>query len=125
MGIGSRSILGPLPIYDHGNTLGHHISVDNFSIVGGEAHSITRTIKEAIYIRINDPSLNRYIGKFQLPHIWDEVLQDTLPSISCNTFTVAIPQQATPSLCHIKVRGSQNSHLHSGKYDPPRWCYPP
>ena len=36
--------------------------------------SIARNIKEAIYIRANDPSLNRNIGKFQLPHIWDEVL---------------------------------------------------
>ena len=48
--------------------------LDNFSIVGWEDQGITRTIKEAILIRVNDPSLNRNIGKFQLPHIWDEVL---------------------------------------------------
>ena len=36
--------------------------------------SIARSIKEAILIRVNDPSLNRNIGKYQLPHIWDEVL---------------------------------------------------
>ena len=48
--------------------------VDNFSIVGREDHSIAKTIKEAILIRVNDPSLNRNIGKFQLPHIWHEVL---------------------------------------------------
>ena len=34
----------------------------------------SRNIREAIFIRVNDPSLNRNIGKFQLPHIWDEVL---------------------------------------------------
>ena len=33
-----------------------------------------RLIKEAIYIRVNNPSLNRNIGKYHLPHIWDEVL---------------------------------------------------
>ena len=33
-------------------------------------------IKEAIYIRVNNPSLNRNIGKYQLPHIWDEVLNN-------------------------------------------------
>ena len=33
-----------------------------------------RTIKEALYIRVNNPSLNRNIGKYHLPHIWDEVL---------------------------------------------------
>ena len=33
-----------------------------------------RTIKEAIYIRVNDSSLNRNVGKYHLPHVWDEVL---------------------------------------------------
>ena len=33
-----------------------------------------RTIKEAIYIRVNDPSLKRNVGKYHLPHVWDEVL---------------------------------------------------
>ena len=64
----------PSPIMDHQNTTGHEVSLDNFSIVGREDNSIARNIKEAIYIRANDPSLNRNIGKFQLPHIWDEVL---------------------------------------------------
>ena len=30
---------------------------------------VTRNIKEAMYIGINDPPLNRNIGKFNLPHI--------------------------------------------------------
>ena len=33
-----------------------------------------RLIKESIYIRANNPSLNRNIGKSQLPYLWDEVL---------------------------------------------------
>ena len=64
----------PSPIIDHYNITGHEVSLDNFSIVGKEDHSIARTIKEAILIRVNDPSPNRNIGKFQLPHIWNEVL---------------------------------------------------
>ena len=64
----------PSPIHDHHNTTGHELSLDNFSIVGREDQSTARTIKEAILIRVNDPSLNRNIGKYQLPHIWDEVL---------------------------------------------------
>ena len=64
----------PSPIMDHQNTTGHEVSLDNFSIVGREDNSIARNIKEAIFIRVNGPSLNRNIGKFQLPHIWDEVL---------------------------------------------------
>ena len=40
----------------------------------GEAHNFARTIKKAMYIRINDPFLKRNVGKCQLSHIWDEVL---------------------------------------------------
>ena len=64
----------PSPIHDHHKITGHEVSLDNFSIRGREDQSIARTIKEAILIRLNDPSLNRNIGKYQLPHIWDEVL---------------------------------------------------
>ena len=46
-------------------------------MVDKQVHNITRTIKEAMYIRVNDPSINRNISRFQLPHISDEVLQDT------------------------------------------------
>ena len=35
---------------------------------------MARTIKEAIYIRVNNPTLNRNIGKYNLPHIWDKVM---------------------------------------------------
>ena len=63
-----------LLIHEHYNITGHEVSLDNFSIVGREDQNIARTIKEAILIRVNDPSLNRKVGKYQLPHIWDEVL---------------------------------------------------
>ena len=32
------------------------------------------TIKESMYIRVNNPTLNRNIGKYNLPHIWDKIL---------------------------------------------------
>ena len=40
----------PSPIDDHYNTTGHDLSLQNFSIVGMEDHSIARSIKEAILI---------------------------------------------------------------------------
>ena len=64
----------PSPILDRHNIIGHGVSLENFCIVGREDQNIARTIKEAILIRVNDPSLNRNIGKFQLPHIQEEVL---------------------------------------------------
>ena len=64
----------PSPIYDHYNITGHETSIENFSIGGRKDQNLIRAIKEAIYIRVNNPSLNRNIGKYHLPHIWDEVL---------------------------------------------------
>ena len=64
----------PSPIYDHYNITGHNIKLGNFSIVGKEDQNLKRAIKEAMYIRANDPSLNRNVGKYHLPHIWDEVM---------------------------------------------------
>ena len=42
-------------------------------------------IKELIYIRVNNPTFNRNIGKFQLNHKWDRVL------FSTTNLKVAIP----------------------------------
>ena len=64
------------PIYDHQNITGHDTTIENFSIVEREDQNLIRAIKEAIYIRVNNPSLNRNIGKYHLPHIWDEVLNN-------------------------------------------------
>ena len=30
-----------------------------------------------LYLRVNNPSLNRSIGKYHVPRIWDEVLFNT------------------------------------------------
>ena len=57
----------PSPIHDHHNITCHDIPVDNFNIMGREDQHLSRSIKEAICIRVNDPSLNRNIGKYQLP----------------------------------------------------------
>ena len=59
----------PSPIYDHYNTRGHTTTIENFSIVGREDQNLIRAIKEAIYIRVNNPSFNRIVGKYYLPHI--------------------------------------------------------
>ena len=45
---------------------------------GGRIKTLIRAIKEAIYIRVNNPSPNNNIGKYHLPHIWDEVLMNII-----------------------------------------------
>ena len=67
----------PSPIFDLFNINGHNVTINNFNIVGREDQNLMKTIKEALYIRVSDPSLNRNIGKYYLPHVWDEVLFNT------------------------------------------------
>ena len=64
----------PSPIHDHSNTSGHSITLNNFSIVGRIEQNLSRLIKESMFIRFSNPSLNKNIGKYHLSHIWDEVL---------------------------------------------------
>ena len=82
----------PSPIYDHSIRSGHEVNIDNFSIIGREDQNLTRTTKEALYIRVNNPSLNKNIGKYHLPHIWDEVLCNS-PELKTEIkmYSVAIP----------------------------------
>ena len=63
----------PSPIFNHQNTSGHITSIDNFKIIGREENNVARTIQEAMFIRVNNPTLNKNIGKYNLPHIWDSV----------------------------------------------------
>ena len=60
-------LIEPSPIYDYANYSGHNTKLDNFSIVGSKSHTIARTIQEAIFIRVNDPSLNRKLASTSCP----------------------------------------------------------
>ena len=48
------------PIYEHCSNSAQSTNPDNFTIIGREDHGLARTIKESIYIRANNPTLNRY-----------------------------------------------------------------
>ena len=67
----------PSPIHQHSNHTGHPTSHNNFQIIEREGYSSAGNIKESLFIRVNNPTLNRSIGKFNLPHIWDRVLLNT------------------------------------------------
>ena len=61
----------PSPIYVHSVQTRHNSSPDNFNIIGREDQGQARTLKEAIYIKVNNPTLNRNIGKYSLNCILD------------------------------------------------------
>ena len=67
----------PSAIHHHSIITGHTTNHNNFQIIWWEGHNLARNIKESIYIRVNNPSLNNNIGKFNLSHIWDRVLLNT------------------------------------------------
>ena len=61
------------PIHAHIQQTGHSIADNNFNIIGREDQGQARTIKESIFIRVNNPTLNQSIGKYNLSHIWDRI----------------------------------------------------
>ena len=67
----------PSPDHQHSNHTGHPTHHNNFKIIGREGNSLARNIKESIFIRVNNPTLNKNIDKFNLPHIWDRILLNT------------------------------------------------
>ena len=64
---------------------------------GREEQNLMRAIKEALYIRVNNPSLNRNIGKYHLPHIWDEVLFNT------SELKLKWTRPSGYSICHMAI----------------------
>ena len=80
----------PSPIYHHSNTTSHLTTKENFQIIGRKDHGTARTIKKSIYIRANNPTLNRNIGKFHLHHIWNRVLLNT-PDLKINRQVYSSP----------------------------------
>ena len=53
----------PTPIHLHTSSTGHPVSPECFPIVDREAQGLARNIKEAMYIKVNDSSLNQNFGK--------------------------------------------------------------
>ena len=79
----------PSPIHHHNNNTGHPTSQNNFPIIGREGHGLARNIKESIFIKVSNPTLNRNIGKFNLLHIWDRVLLNT-PGLTLKRYIQAV-----------------------------------
>ena len=86
------------PIHHHSINTGLPTTQHNSQIIWREGHSTARTIKESIYIRVNNLTLNRNIGKYNLHHIWDKVFLNT-PGLKIKRHAQAIghAQNAHPS----------------------------
>ena len=81
----------PSPIHHHSSNTGHPTTQQNFQIIGREGHGLARNIKESIFIRVNNLTLNKNIGKFNLPLKWDRVLLNT-PGLTLKRSAQAVGQ---------------------------------
>ena len=64
-------------ITDHVARENHIIDWDNAKILDKEEHKKTRWIREAIWIRSRDSTMNRDGGTYMLSHIFDPLLKNT------------------------------------------------
>ena len=91
----------PSSIYQHSQTTGHLVNVDCLTIGDREAHGFTRTINGAMFIQVNDPSLNRSkkVNVSPIPFTWDIGPCENMVSL---TILVEVGLQALwPSKPHI------------------------
>ena len=72
--ISKEHLKQPSPIHAHIQQTGHNITDNSFNVIGREDQGLARTIKESIFIRVNNPTLNKNISKDNLSHIWHRVL---------------------------------------------------
>ena len=103
----------PSPIHLHRTTTGHPMDPKHFSIVHKEVNNQSRPIKEAMFIKVQDPTLNRNLGKYQLPHIWDHLLIAS-PTLQCNLPVFQLPP---PHLVYpLLVSSPPTTHTGGGIY---------
>ena len=73
----------PPPIHAHIQQTGHSITDTSFNIIGREDQGQARTIKESIFIKVNNPTLNQNIVKYNHRHIWDRAQIGLFPTVQC------------------------------------------
>ena len=100
----------PSPIYGHRNISGHNTKPDNFTSIGREDHGLAITIKESIYMRVNNSTLNRNVGKYNLHHIWDRVLFNTTELIIIITMGMYTEHPLVSMLSTCHPIGMKNTH---------------
>ena len=133
----------PSPIHQHTSTTGHSVSPDCFSIVYRQSQGLTRNIKEAMFIMVRDPSLNR-IWTSSTFHMFGTKFCRTHQHFTSNKPTLLIPSKPYPStgppcspnghsvghillllLVHIPSRGTSVLNLILPNYPIPTTPYPP
>ena len=70
-------------VYSHLNATGHSFKNKDVVILDREGRWFERGIKEAVWERIEKPTLNRRGGlRYQLSHAWDPILREVQSRLS-------------------------------------------
>ncbi len=73
----SDHLKGQSAIHSHLNESQHTSpGVENVKVLCKESNQIKRKIKETLYIKVNDPELNRNIGKYTIPDLYNKILKE-------------------------------------------------
>ena len=67
-----RTLEGTFSYHGHQTTTGHPTTPDNLSIVGREGQGFARTIKESIFIGVNNPTLKETLVSVPFLIFWME-----------------------------------------------------
>ena len=68
--------------YIHFESPGHHIDLDEVKILDREPCWFERGVKEAIYIKVNKPTLNKDGGRYKLPGVYESILRSSVPKVT-------------------------------------------
>ena len=86
-------------IFQHCTTHNHpKTNISQFKILDQDWKQVSREAREAIYIRKNNPALNHYIVKLNIPKIFNQIL-DTTHIISADLYINSYAQP-NPSCSH-------------------------
>ena len=64
-----KHLKAPSPIQQHSCSTGNPLSPECYNIIHRETQGTSRNLKEAMFICVNNPSLNRNLKKYLLPHV--------------------------------------------------------
>ena len=97
-------------MHHHSHSTGNPVSSKCFTLVDRESQGVTRKIKEAMYICVNDPSLNRNLGNTN-SHTYGMKFYRTHHHSSSNNMALPPPTWATPQVYHTTTGGHAKLHL--------------
>ena len=73
-------------VYDYLRSSGHSFDLRDVKILGKEENWVRRVIKEAVWERVEGPSLNKKgAQRLELSHTWDRALRDVPSQLSHDT----------------------------------------